>query len=320
MKLERLYQEVIQKGIEQDVRNKKVIDRLLKSNKKNYEASSNKEKIFFDKDTFFNPYADTRILHGDPKADIRSVIVGIDVEVPELLLMDRLKEKGVKIDLAIAHHPEGRAYAKFYDVMDLQSDIFAQEGVSVSASENLLKERKDEVARRVNAANHTRSVDAARLLGLNFLCMHTPCDNCAHQFLKKTTDKAKPQNLGDIMDVLMSIPEYSKAAQANNPPRIAVGTKRARCKKIHFEFTGGTEGPKNIYEKLSAQGVDTIVAMHQSEEHFKKCKAANINVIFASHIASDNVGVNIMLDYLQRKEKIKIYEFSGFQRVKRSKK
>jgi len=86
-----------------------------------------------------------------------------------------------------------------------------------------------------------------------------------------------------------------------------------------LEFTGGTEGPKEIYEKLSTKGVDTIIAMHQSEEHFKKCKEANINVIFASHIASDNIGINIMLDHLENKEKFTIYEFSGFRRFKRKK-
>jgi len=57
--------------------------------------------------------------------------------------------------------------------------------------------------------------------------------------------------------------------------------------------------------------------MHQSEEHFKKCKEFNINVIFASHIASDNLGINLMLDYLESKDGLKVYEFSGFRRFKR---
>lgn len=319
MKLQRFYQEIVQKGIEQDVRSKKEIEALLKKNKQAYEALSAKEKALFDVDAFFNPYADTRILNGDPHSDIRSIIVGIDVEGPEIILTDRLNQKGAKIDCVVSHHPEGHAYAKFYEVMDLQTDIFAQEGVPISVSQNLLDERKGEVARRVSAANHTRSVDIARLLGINFLCMHTPCDNCAYRFLEKTFSKQKPSTLADIMEILLTIPEYVDAAKHNNPPQIAVGTKTSRCKNIHLEFTGGTEGPKNIYEKLSAQGIDTIVAMHQSEEHFKKCKDANINVIFASHIASDNIGVNIMLDHLERAEHLKIFEFSGFKRIKRQK-
>ena len=35
----------------------------------------------------------------------------------EVLLADRLEEKGKKIDLIMAHHPEGKAMAGRYDVM-----------------------------------------------------------------------------------------------------------------------------------------------------------------------------------------------------------
>lgn len=317
MKLKKFYDEIIKKGIEADIRSRREIDLLLKTKKEEYEKLSEKEKAVFDADTLFNPYADSRILNGDPGSDIRSVIVGIDVEGPELLLAERLKEKGEKIDLVISHHPEGYAYAHFYEVMDLQADIFAKQGVSLSVCDSLLSERKLQVGRRVHAANHMRSVDIARLLGINFLCMHTPCDNCANRFLKESLAKAKPSNLADIISMLSSIPEYHEAAKNNNAPRIVLGNKKSRCRNIHLEFTGGTEGPKDIYDRLSSCGVDTIVAMHQSEEHFKKCKDTNINVIFASHIASDNIGVNIVLDHLESKEKLKIYEFSGFRRVKR---
>jgi len=182
-----------------------------------------------------------------------------------------------------------------------------------------LEERKFQVARRVHAANHSRSVDVARLLNLNYLCMHTPCDNLANQFLRNQLNKTKPKSLEEIMDMLLTIPEYADAAKKNNEPIIAVGRKNSRCKNIHLEFTGGTEGPQKIYSKLSEKGIDTIVAMHQSEEHFKKCKEANINVIFASHIASDNIGVNRMLDHLESKDKLKVFEFSGFKRFRRKK-
>lgn len=319
MKLKNLYQEIVKKGIDADVRSSKEIEMLLKKNKKNFDQLDKKGKELFDQDALFNPFADTRILIGDPTKNIKSMIVGIDVDGGELVLVDRLKEKGEKIDLVVAHHPQGRAYANFYDVMDLQVDVFAKEGISLGVCEKLLQERKSQVARRVSSANHARSVDIARLLNIDFICAHTPCDNLAYQYLRKAIDKIKPSSLGAISDILQTIPEYVDAAKNNNPPQIVVGNKDSRCRSIHLEFTGGTEGPKDIYKELAARGVDTIVAMHQSEEHFKKCKEANMNVIFASHIASDSLGINIMLDYLESKEKLKIYEFSGFRRFKRKK-
>ena len=314
MKLEAIYREIIKRGIEADPRGKKEIDSILSERKKKFNDLRGWEKEFFDGDSLFNPFSDTRILAGDKNSDIHSAIVGIDVEGPELLLVDRLKEKGTKIDLVIAHHPEGKAYAQFYDVMDVQSDIFNQQGVNLSLSDSLLNERKAEVERRVSAANHNRAVDIATLLNLNFICVHTPADNLAYRYIEKAVKKAKPKRLGDIMELLMGIPEYREAARSNNPPKIFVGSSKSRVSKVHIEFTGGTEGPKDIYDKLSSSGVDTIIAMHQSEEHVKQCKKAHINVIVASHISSDALGVNLMLDYISLKTKLKIYEFSGFRR------
>ncbi|MBU1121098.1 MAG: NGG1p interacting factor NIF3 [Candidatus Omnitrophota bacterium] len=320
MKLERIYHEIVKKGIESDVRDSKAIEDILKEKKSCYEKCNKNDKDDFDADSLFNPFADTRILCGDLKSNIKSVIVGVDVEGTELLVVDRLREKGVKIDLAIAHHPEGRAYANFCDVMDLQVDMLVNEGVSVSVSANFLAERKSQVQRRLHAANHSRGVDIAKLLDINFLCMHTPCDNLAYQYLRKRLDKDKPDRLEKIIDILSTMGEYKEAAKNNNPPKIVIGSKESRCQHIHLEFTGGTEGSSKIYKHLSARGVDTIIAMHQTEEHFKECKDANINVIFASHIASDNLGINLMLDYLESKETLKIHEFSGFRRISRKSK
>lgn len=320
MKLKSLFQEIVNKGIEADIRDKKEIQRVLGDLNKTYQKLDPKEKELFDQGSLTNPFADSRVLYGDENVEIKSAIVGIDVEAPEILLVDRLKEKGEKIDLAISHHPEGSPYANFYEVMDLQVDAYFKEGITISAAQNLLAGRKSEISRRVHAANHQRAVDAARLLGVNFLCMHTPCDNLAYQFVNNLVKKEKPRTMGKIMDLLLAIPEYRDAAKNNNPPMIALGSKETRVNRIQVEFTGGTEGPAEIYEKLAAAGVDTVIAMHQSEEHYKKCKEHNINVIFASHIASDNLGVNLMIDHLDSKSSLKIYEFSGFRRFPRKNK
>ena len=314
IKLKTLYDEVIKKGIEADPRNKKEVERSLKERKEQYGKLSKNDKELFDQDSLFNPFSDTRILWGDPDSQITSMIVGIDVGGEELLLVDSLKNKGKKIDLVVSHHPQGFAYANFYEVMDLQVDIFTQKGVSLSLAENLLQERKAQVERRIAAANHQRAIDFARWLSINFMCMHTPCDNLAYRYIEKMIHQRKPRTLQEVLDSLIDIPEYRDAAKQNNPPKIFIGSKTAKVSKVHIEFTGGTEGPHAIYDKLSQEGIDTIIAMHQSEEHYKKCKEAHINVVVASHIASDNLGVNLMLDYLESKKKITIHEFSGFRR------
>ncbi|OQX80767.1 MAG: NGG1p interacting factor NIF3 [Candidatus Omnitrophica bacterium 4484_70.1] len=314
MKLKRIYEEVIKKGKEADPRGKKEIENLLREKAKFYEKLEAKEKKYFDKELLNNPYTDTRILWGDPEAEMKSIIVGIDVGGEELLLVDRLREKGTDIDLVISHHPQGFAYATFYEVMDLQVDVLKNIGVNVSFAEKLLEERKKQVERRVHPVNFYRAIDFARWLKINFMCMHTPCDNLAYQFMDNLIKRKKPKVLKDILDILLEIPEYQEATKRGNPPKIFLGSKNSRVSKVLVEFTGGTEGSQEIYERLSSSGIDTIVSMHQSEEHLKKCQEAKINVVIASHIASDSLGVNLMLDYLEGKAKFKIYEFSGFKR------
>lgn len=318
MKLKNFYEKAVKAGIEVDLRGKIAVDALLTGRKKDYENLSAQEKEYFDSDTLFNPFDDTRILNGAHDAQINSIIVGIDVEGQEIMAVDALRKNGTPIDLALAHHPEGNAYPIFPNVMDLQIDAFFHHGLSISTAENLLAARRDQVLRRVHAANHQRSVDIARLFNVNMMCIHTPADNHAYDYMNTLIEKEKPKTMGRIMDLLYAIPEYQQAARQNNPPKITIGSKTARVNKVVIEFTGGTEGPQAVYDRLASQGIDTIIAMHQSEEHHEKCKAANINAIIASHIASDNLGVNLILDKIIAGEKIKVHEFSGFRRVARN--
>ena len=45
------------------------------------------------------------------------------METPELLLADRLRDKGYRIDMVMAHHQEGVADAELHEVMQMQSDM-----------------------------------------------------------------------------------------------------------------------------------------------------------------------------------------------------
>ena len=82
-------------------------------------------------------------------------------------------------------------------------------------------------------------------------------------------------------------------------------------------MTGGTEGPKKIYPRLSQAGVGTIVGMHMSEDHFRYAKDEHINVVIAGHIASDTLGMNLLLDEIEKAGRLNIISCSGFVRIKR---
>ncbi len=317
MLLEKIYETIVAKGLEADPRGKNKVIKSLDRKKKSYKDMKKEEKEFFDVQSLTNPYADTRILHGTGEEDIRAALVGIDMEMAELLLADRLSSKGQKIDLVIAHHPEGRAYANFYEVMHMQADILNKFGVPINVAENLLDERIKEVERKLSPVNHARAVDVARLLDIPFLCVHTPADNMVASYLQRTFNKRKPNTLEDILKILKEIPEYREAAKNNTGPKILLGLKERKAGKIFVDMTGGTEGSKDVFESLVNSGVNTIVGMHLSEDHRKEAEKHHVNVVIAGHISSDNLGMNLMLDEIQKKGSLKVLSCSGFRRFKR---
>ena len=320
MKLGKLYKKVIEIGIQNDLRRKEEITKTIKEEKEAYQKLKGEEAEFFDKDRFFNPFSDTRVLHGDLNTEVKKVIVGIDMEVGEILLTYLLnKDSNQKIDLIISHHPEGYALARLYDVMKLQADLLANYGITISVAEQLMEKRISEIERRLMPINHNRAVDVARVLGIPMMCIHTPADNCVTNYLKKTFEKKKPYKLKDLMKILKNTPEYKKLAKLNVPPKIVNGSEDNKCGKIFVDMTGGTEGSKDIFEKYATSGVSTLVCMHLSEEYLKNAKKANLNVVIAGHIASDNLGLNLLFDKLEKEEKLKFVSVSGFERFRRTK-
>jgi putative NIF3 family GTP cyclohydrolase 1 type 2 len=317
MKIKEIYNLAIQKGIDADFRGREEVEHLLQRKKEKYEKLSDEEKKEFDLESLDNPYSDTRIAHIAQDKEIKKVLVGIDIEPSEILLAKEIGD----IDLVIAHHPVGKALADLHEVMELQCDVLNQYGVPINIAEGLMKPRIDEVARGINARNHQRTVDTARILRINLMCLHTVTDNLAAKFLKEKIEAKNGSllRLEDLLNLLKSIPEYQEAAKVSVGPRIFVGDPERRCGKIALtEITGGTEGSPKLYEKMAQAGIGTVVGMHVSEEHKKEAEAAHLNVVIAGHMSSDSIGMNLFLDELEKRG-IEIVPCSGLIRVSRFK-
>jgi hypothetical protein len=317
VKLNKLYEIAVKKGIESDPRGRETVLKDLQFRKSLYEDLKDEDKEYFDAESLTNPYADTRILNGTGDEEIKTALVGIDMEMAELLLADRLSDRGEKIDLVLAHHPEGRAFANFYEVMHMQADILSKLGVPINIAEDLVDSRVKEVERRLSPVNHSRAVDVARLLGIPLMCVHTPSDNMVAGHLQKIFDEKKPDRLADILKILKDMPEYKEASRGNAGPKVLLGSKDRRAGKIFVDMTGGTEGPKDIFESLVNAGVNTIVGMHLSEEHRKVAEKHRMNVVVAGHISSDNLGINLLIDEIQKTDDLKVLPCSGFRRFSR---
>ena len=335
MTLSDIYNLAVKTGMENDPRGLQGAELSLKEIQRKFDGLKDDDKKYFDLESLENPYSDTRILNGfqDASAPVRAVLVGIDIEAPELLIADALKGRGRRIDAVIAHHPEGYAYARLYDVMHMQSDILGRSGVPINVAESLMDDRVKEVRRRIMPANHQRAVDAAKLLGLPFMCIHTPADNMVVTYLQRLFDDKKPATLGDAVELLLEIREYKEGARGDAGPTVLVGDKDRKTGRVFVDMTGGTEGSKDIFKSLSSSGINTVVGMHLSEDHRKEAEKQHINVVIAGHIASDNLGLNLLFDRIFGGDgasggdgdsgmpggsgAVEIIECSGFRRVAR---
>lgn len=318
MKLRRLYEMAVARGMESDPRGASGVERALQETQKAWDDLPERKRWEFDRESLTNPFADTRILLGDPDTEVSTVLVGVDMEVGEMLLADRLRDRGVPVDLVLAHHPLGRALADLEDVMPVQADVWRRWGVPISFGEAVMSERMREIRRAFHAYNNEESLDAARLLGLPVMCCHTPADNCVQEHIQARCDElGEDATLEELMDMLKSIPEYREATIRGTGPILFQGEEGRRSGRILVEMTGGTSGPKEAIRRLAEAGVGTIVDMHMDEERRKVAKEAHVNVVVAGHHASDSLGMNLILDPWERAG-VNILACSGFIRVSRA--
>lgn len=316
MKIGEIYRLAIEKGMGKDPRSKAAVEKLLEKENKQYSEMKDEEKKEYDQDKLFNPYGDSRLLFGDPDLEVARVLAGIDMETGEVLLADRISGRGQKIDLIIAHHPEGKAMSALYQVMRLQEDVLAKFGVPINVAEGIMASRINEVKLGLMPLNHNRAVDAARLLDIPIMCVHTPADNLVNDYIQTLMDEKKPETLNDVVKLLKEIPEYAEAVNYNAGPAIVIGSKEKRAGRVMVDMTGGTSGSEDAYAKLSAAGVGTLIVMHIGEKHRKEAEKNHVNVIIAGHMASDSLGLNLFLDELARRG-IEIIPCAGLLRYER---
>jgi len=318
MKLGEMYEAAYKAGMTADPRGVEGVGRVLERAQKAFDALPQHKRWEFDTETLKNPYADTRILFGEREREVSTMLVGIDLEVGEVLLADALSAREKKVDLLLAHHPEGRALARLEEVMGLQADVWHRFGVSLAYGDAVMSDRMAEIMRALHPRNNERTIAAARLLDLPYMCCHTPADNSVNRFVQARCDDLGPDaTVEELVDMLKEIPEYREAVLQGMGPVMFEGGEKRRTGRIMVDMTGGTSGPVESLAKLAEAGVGTIVGMHMGEDHRKKAKEAHMNVVIAGHVSSDSLGMNLIIDEFER-QGVEVIACSGFTRVSRA--
>lgn len=306
----------IKMGIAADPRGKAGVERYFKRLKQYYAELPEREKKYYDQAKLTNPYADSAIHVNTGLKQVKRVMAGIDVGAADILTANALNGRGRTVDLVIAHHPVGKALANLHEVMEMTADMFESLGLPSHVAEKITEERMREVERSVHAVNHYQAVNVAELLGVNFINTHTITDNLVDNFIVNYLNKHKPDTVGDLMDVIMEIPEYQLAKKQGAGPFIMLGNRRHRVGKFVVEMTGGTEPSAKVYKAFSRAGVSTVISMHMRPEPVDRANESLMNVVILGHISSDSLGMNLFLDELE-KQGIEVVPCGGLIRVSR---
>ncbi len=316
MKLREIYELAVQMGIDADPRGREGVEEYLERCRRDHEQLPDHLKELADPEALRNPFSDTRVYVGDPEAEVQLLLGGIDMNIGEVLLADRLREKGTPVDAIYTHHPEGPGLTRLDRVMEMQADIWAGLGVPIQAGERLIFDRMEEVRRGLMPVNYDQAIDAARLLGLPFFSAHTPTDNIVVEYLTGYLAGRAPKTIGDLCKALLELPEYRWAARRGAGPYAGGSNSSARTGDIWVDMTGGTGGPKQAIQKLADAGVGTIVGMHMSKDSREEAEKHGMHVVIAGHMASDSLGINLFLDELERRG-VRTLATSGLIRVYR---
>jgi hypothetical protein len=229
-----------------------------------------------------------------PGENIRKVLIGVDMDTPEIMLGRQLG-----FDLVVSHHPKADdAVIEFHEVMDIQVDKMVEFGVPINKAQKALQKKKNSVSIGNHVSNYDRASSAAKLLQMPFMNIHMPADLIGERFTQKYLDeKLSDQHkatLKDVLDVLNTLDVYSNALAS---PVIRCGAPSDYAGKIAVLFAGGTNGGADVYKAYFDAGVGTIVAMHAPEDVIKAVKEQNIgNIIVAGHMPSDSIGLNAIID------------------------
>lgn len=324
MTIQEIYDLAVDMGMKADPRGAEAVRKLLKKRQEKFKELSGKKKKYFDEVSLTSPYSDSRILYGDPHKKVTKLLAGIDANISELLLLDRLNERARsagsgqgEIDLLISHHPDGHALASLHEVMDVQVDMYADAGVPINVADALFEERMGQVQRSINPLNHGRTIDAARLLDIPLMALHTIWDNMGNDFMRDYFAKRTFETAGDVLEYVEEIPEFQEAIRGKSGPALVSGTQARKAGKVVVSFTGGTNPSKELYVELAKAGVGTLIEMHVSEPVVQALRKLHINVIDAGHMAADSIGANLFLDALESRG-VEVVACSGLARITRS--
>ena len=322
MNLRDLFETSVRLGIAQDARGEAAVRAQLARRRREYEALPDWQKPYYDQERFTNPYGDVRLAYSPrppEEIELQAIVLGIDVHLPELLLADRLRMAGTRVDAVVAHHAHGigRSPSLSWDTMPFLVDLMVREGVPRAAAEDAVFPYIEGKLRDLEDV-HRIGPDMARLLGLPLGCIHTPADYYITVGVRAAVEATPPETVGDVVRALYALPEVRSSARLGAGVRVMTGDESRPAGRILYKFGGGYILPPSAYPLLGAAGVSTVLQIGCGPEHARAAEEAGVTIVRIAHAACDNVGLNLLLDdVIRERGPLEVIACGAFERLSR---
>jgi|GEM_PF-3358733 len=261
-------------------------------------------------------YLDTAIYY-NTQTEVKKLAVGIDIDSTELYFA-----KINHFDAVLAHHPQGAAYLNIWKTMDIYKYSLLQIGILKTIVDSIIIDRQIEYELNALSRNYNKVVEMAKRLDVSFANVYTPANLLANNFLNDTFRPLESLKLTEVMKRIVEIPEFDIAAKDGASPILfQSGKNNDKLGKFFVRFSGGpskTNQSVTIFKHLKEVGVNTYICKNLPIEHILEAKEHGVNIIVCPHIASDSIGMNLLIDtYLKVDASIEIVPLGGFIRVDR---
>lgn len=234
-----------------------------------------------------------------PGESIKRVLVGIDLEGPELLWA-----KAEGMDLVITHHPPGGLSAlNFWQVLWRHVELMVGYGVPEDIARAALTDLLRENRLQNHARNYLRLPALAQRLGIAYMNIHTPLDEIGRKRLVQAVEKLSPKaSVGELMAHLRR--EFGEFRNALTAMEVVVGSSQNPAGKVAVIHGAGTNGGYPVAKVLFDHGVDTVLYIHirphEAHRLAQEYGGTGKNLVVTGHIASDSLGINPFVEELRR--------------------
>ncbi len=229
--------------------------------------------------------------------NIRKILFTLDAGVPELLLAKQLG-----FDAVVAHHPVGGTAAiNFHEVFRRHIRQMVDAGIPEGEAEKAVEKKISGLEVDAHARNYAQAIDAAKLLRIAFMNVHTPLDEIGRRIMSSqlARDLRDDSTLSDVVHSLEDLPEFANSV---TKIKIRIGRREDRAGRVVVSHGAGTNGGYDVARTYFLHGVRTVVYIHIGLSDLEKLKnESRGNLIITGHIASDSVGINPFLEGLEKK-------------------